>query len=80
MRGRIEAADVAHQLLFAAFAVVIHLGTVGFIQNVDVKPGVIARLFEEELNNPFTRKAIHYLRQLNVIGFHLNRQAMQFVV
>ena len=59
---------------------VIHLGAVGLIQNVNVKPGIVARLFEEELNNPFTRKAIYHLRQLNVIGFHLNRQAMQFVV
>ena len=35
---------------------------------------------KEELDNPFTGKAIHHLRQLDVVGLHLNRQAMQFVV
>ena len=80
MRRGVEAADVAHQLLFTAFTVVIHLGAVGFIQNVDVEPGIVARLFKEELNNPFAGESVHHLRELNVVGFHLHRQAMQLVV
>ena len=80
MRRRVEAADVAYQLFFATFAVVIHLGAVALIKDIDVKSVIVIRIFKEELNNPFAGKTIHHLRQPDVVGFHLHRQAVQFVM
>ncbi len=59
---------------------VIHFGAVGFIKDIDIETGIVARLFKEELNNPFAGKTIHHLRQFDVVSLNLDRQAMQFVV
>ena len=58
----------------------INLGAVALVENIDIKSALVIRLFKEELNNPFAGKAIHYRRQLNMVGFHLNRQTMQLVM
>lgn len=52
----VEATDVTHQLLFAAFAVVIHLNPVAFVENVDIKAIFVLRFFEEELDDPSLAK------------------------
>ena len=60
---------------------VIDLSAVALIENIDVKAAVVViRVFKEELDNPFAGESVHYRRQLNVIGFHLHRQAMELVV
>ena len=62
MRRRVEATDVTHQFLFAAFAVVIHLNPVAFVENVDIKAILVLRFFEEKLDDPFAGKAVHHRR------------------
>lgn len=66
---RIEAADVAHQLLFTPLAMVINLNTICFIENIDIEAVIVTGIFKEELNNPFTGVAINRRRQPGLIAF-----------
>ncbi|MNS91029.1 hypothetical protein D3C72_1251020 [compost metagenome] len=59
---------------------VINLNPVRLIQNIDVKTFIVRGVFEEELNNPFAGETVHHRRQMHLIGFHFDRQAVQFVV